>query len=423
MEASRKNHPCFNPEAAGHCGRVHLPVAPKCNVLCNYCNRKYDCPNESRPGVTSAVLHPAQAEAYLDEVMERLPEITVAGIAGPGDPMANPAETLETIRRIRNRHPQLLICLSSNGLGLPAQVDAIAELGVTHLTVTMNAVDPSVGSRIYRWVRDGKVIHRGSDAAALMIARQSEAIRGLKARGLTVKVNTIVIPGVNDGHIEAVARTTAELGADLMNLIALHPTAETAFGHLPEPGTAEMEALRSLAGRHLPQMRHCRRCRADAVGLLSCDRSRELAPRLSAHARTRPAPAADRPYVAVATREGFLVNSHLGEAAAFQIWGRVPEGFRLVASRPAPPPGGGGKRWLDLAETLKDCRAVLVSGVGETPRAILEEAGVAPLVMEGLIEQGLAAVYGGRDPARFRKRRTKSCSRGCSGGGSGVGCG
>jgi len=42
MEATRANHPCFNKDSVGTCGRVHLPVAPKCNVLCSYCNRKYD---------------------------------------------------------------------------------------------------------------------------------------------------------------------------------------------------------------------------------------------------------------------------------------------------------------------------------------------------------------------------------------------
>ncbi len=47
-------HPCFNESAKGTCGRVHLPVAPECNIKCNYCNRKYDCVNESRPGVTSS---------------------------------------------------------------------------------------------------------------------------------------------------------------------------------------------------------------------------------------------------------------------------------------------------------------------------------------------------------------------------------
>ena len=43
-------HPCFNAKVKGQFGRVHLPVAPKCNILCNYCNRKFDCVNESRPG-------------------------------------------------------------------------------------------------------------------------------------------------------------------------------------------------------------------------------------------------------------------------------------------------------------------------------------------------------------------------------------
>jgi nitrogen fixation protein NifB len=421
MDPARLNHPCFNPDAAGSSGRVHLPVAPTCNVLCNYCNRKYDCQNESRPGVTSAVLSPSRAIAYLDEVLERMPEITVVGIAGPGDPMANASETLETIRRIRERHPRLLVCLSTNGLGLPAHLDDIAELGITHTTVTVNAVNPDVGRHFYRWVRDGKVLYRGIDAANLMLDRQTRAIRGLKARGITVKVNTIVTSGVNDGHVEEVARAAAGLGADLLNLIPLHPTADTAFGHLPEPAAALMDELRTRAEKYLPQMRHCRRCRADAVGILACDRSREMAPRLIAHAQGRLPSDGSRPNIAVATREGMLVNQHLGEAASFQVWGQSPAGYVLIETRQAPPTGGGGRRWLALAEILKDCRAVLVSGVGDAPRAILEESGVPPVVMEGLIRQGLAAVYEGLDPAAFGKRRQRACRHSCGGGGEGCG--
>jgi nitrogen fixation protein NifB len=420
MDPARPNHPCFNPEAAGSCGRVHLPVAPTCNVLCNYCNRKYDCQNESRPGVTSAVLSPGQAIAYLDEVVERMPEITVVGIAGPGDPMASASETLETIRRVRERHPRLLVCLSTNGLGLPAHLDEIAKLGITHTTVTVNAVDPDVGRHFYRWVRDGKVLYRGIGAAKLMLDRQTQAIRGLKAHGITVKVNTIVTPGINDGHVEEIARVAAGLDADLLNLIPLHPTADTAFGHLPEPSAALMDELRMRAGKYLPQMSHCRRCRADAVGLLACDRSREMAPSLIAHAQRHPPPDDSRPNIAVATREGMLVNQHLGEAASFQVWGRSPAGYILIETRQAPPSGGGGRRWLALAEILKDCRAVLVSGVGEAPRAILEQSGVPPVVMEGLIRQGLALVYEGLDPTVFGKRRQRACRRSCGGG---EGCG
>jgi nitrogen fixation protein NifB len=103
-------HPCFNKETAGTCGRVHLPVAPKCNIQCNYCNRKYDCVNESRPGVTSGILKPFQAAQYMEKVLEKEPRITVAGIAGPGDPFANPVEVIETMRLLNERHPELLFC-------------------------------------------------------------------------------------------------------------------------------------------------------------------------------------------------------------------------------------------------------------------------------------------------------------------------
>ncbi len=158
-------HPCFNAKVKGQFGRVHLPVAPKCNILCNYCNRKFDCVNESRPGVTSAVLAPTQAITYLERVLEAEPRITVAGIAGPGDPFANPQETMETLRLIRQRFPELLLCLASNGLGLAPYLDELAELQVSHVTITVNTVDPEIGAKIYSWVRDGKKIYRGLEAA------------------------------------------------------------------------------------------------------------------------------------------------------------------------------------------------------------------------------------------------------------------
>ena len=193
-EKDFNRHPCFNVQAKGQYGRVHLPVAPKCNIQCNYCNRKYDCVNESRPGVTSTLLSPDQALVYMGRVLEREPRISVAGIAGPGDPFANPDETLETMRLIRRHYPDTILCLSSNGMNLAPHVPELAAIGVSHVTVTVNAVDPTISQQIYAWVRDGKVIYRGRQAAELLLARQLEAIRLLKEHGVTVKVNTIVNP-------------------------------------------------------------------------------------------------------------------------------------------------------------------------------------------------------------------------------------
>ena len=414
-------HPCFNAKVKGQFGRVHLPVAPKCNILCNYCNRKFDCVNESRPGVTSAVLAPTQAIAYLERVLEAEPRITVAGIAGPGDPFANPKETMETLRLIRQRFPELLLCLASNGLGIAPYLDELAELQVSHVTVTVNTVDPEIGAKIYSWVRDGKVIYRGLKAAEVLLARQLEAIRGLKARGIVVKINTIVIPGVNDQQVAAVARKMKELGVDLLNCMPVYPNADTPFGEIPEPEPAAMLAIQAAAEEFLPQMRHCTRCRADAVGLLEADRTEELRGCLAACAQLPPPLDETRPYVAVASMEGVLVNLHLGEADSFQIWGPEGQGFRLLEERPAPPSGGGGNRWWAIAEILKDCRAVLVSALGETPGAILTEAGVAPIEMSGFIEVGLSRIYSG-EPLDSLKGRRGGLTRACSGKGMGKGC-
>ena len=421
MLTNLERHPCFNAEAKGAYGRVHLPVAPDCNIRCNYCNRKTDCVNESRPGVSSAILSPRQALAYMEKVLEKEPRISVAGIAGPGDPFANPVETLETMRLIRERYPEMLLCLSSNGLAVEKHLDAIAQIGVSHVTLTVNAVDPQIGGKIYSWVRDGKVIYRGVKAAELLLERQLRAIEGLKKRSITVKVNMIVVPTVNDHHVEEVARTMAGLGVDLLNCMPMYPNPDTLFEDIPEPDKASMEELRAKAEKYLPQMRHCTRCRADAVGLLGDDRSGELTNCLR-ECSALPKDLGDRPHVAVATVEGVLVNLHLGEAARFQVWSKTADGYRCVDWREAPEPGSGTKRWEKLAELLGDCRAVLVAGVGETPRKVLSDSGLETIEMNGFIELGLEAVYSGRSTREFRVRKLGGCAKGVGCSGAGDGC-
>lgn len=422
-EINREHHPCFNKNVKGVYGRVHLPVAPLCNIKCNYCNRKYDCVNESRPGVSSAVLKPRQALDYLEQVLEKHPNISVAGIAGPGDAFADADATLETMRLIRERYPHMLLCLATNGLNLPPYVQELAQLKVSHVTVTVNAVDPDVGAKIYAWVRDGKVILRGRKAAELLLERQLEGIRALKEHGITVKVNTIVIPGINDEHVMDVAAKMKELGVDILNCMKMYPNEDTPFGDIPEPTDEHIAALQKEAGTLLPQMTHCTRCRADAVGLLDDDRSDELGGCLAACSKKHPFDVAGKPYVAVATLEGMLVNQHLGHAQSFQIWGPKDGGFELVEERAAPPAGHGGRRWLDLVETLRDCRAVLANRMGETPRQFLLESEILPVEMSGFISTGLQTIYNGGNVSALKTRRKAVAGGGecCSGGGEGCG--
>ena len=67
------NHPCYSEEAHHYYARMHVAVAPACNIQCHYCNRKYDCANESRPGVVSELLTPDQAVKKVMVVAANIP--------------------------------------------------------------------------------------------------------------------------------------------------------------------------------------------------------------------------------------------------------------------------------------------------------------------------------------------------------------
>ena len=420
------NHPCFNPDACKSFGRVHLPVAPRCNIQCKFCNREFDCVNETRPGVTSAILSPGQAMVYLEEVFAAKGNISVVGIAGPGDPFANPRETLETLSRVRTRYPEMILCVATNGLNLAPYIDELARLKVSHVTVTVNAVDPSIGAWIYSWMRVGKKVLRAEDGAAILLERQLEAIQGLKANGIMVKANSIILPGINEDHIEVVARRMAGLGVDLFNCMPYYPNAGSEFEHLAEPDKKTVEIIRSKSAAHVKQMRHCTRCRADAVGLLGEAPDKQLMHTLTACRRLdvnkpRAGMVSPRPCVAVASMEGVLVNKHLGEADRLLVYGEKDGRVQLMEARATPPRGDGLQRWEAMAEILSDCSTLLVSGVGANPQKVLTGAGIEVLEIEGLIDEAVRAVFAGENLKYMAKRTLTACGSSC--GGTGTGCG
>lgn len=421
------HHPCFNIKAHKTFGRVHLPVAPRCNIQCKFCNRKFDCVNESRPGVTSAVLTPLQTMLYLDEVVKQKPNIRVVGIAGPGDPFANSKETLETFELVRETYPDILLCVASNGLNVLPYIDDLARLKVSHVTITVNAVNPKVGAKIYSWMRIGKKVVRATDGAKILLDRQLAAITGLKERGILVKVNTILLPKINDDHIEDVARAMGELDVDIFNCMPYYPNSGSALGHLPEPTSVQLERSRKNAAKYVKQMRHCTRCRADAVGLLGETPSPVLMQSLVScrnivsFESLGKSKVKEKPYVAVASHEGVLVNQHLGEAYQLLIFKNNGNEIELVEQRATPEPGRGNRRWQSLSRILSDCRALLVSGVGKNPRKVIEDNGIDIFEVEGMITEAVKAVYEKKSLKHLTVCKIKACGASC--GGNAMGCG
>lgn len=256
-------HPCLSREANTAFGRLHLPVSPACNIQCRFCSRTLN-KTEQRPGVTAQVLKPEQAVETVKRALELCPEITVAGIAGPGDTLATDA-ALHTFRLVHEAYPELTLCLSTNGLMLPDYAQALYDVGVRTVTVTVNAVDPEIQKDIISYIVYDGIRYVGREAASILIRRQLEGIRRISSLGTIVKINTVLIPGLNDGHIETIAKTVKEAGADIYNIIPLIPQHE--FAGTPAPTCVQIEAARAAAAKYIPIFRHCQHCRADACGI------------------------------------------------------------------------------------------------------------------------------------------------------------
>lgn len=258
-----KKHPCFSGEAHFKYGRIHLPVSPACNIQCKFCRRSLN-KTENRPGVAGRILSPSEAVELVDKALKLCPEITVVGIAGPGDTLATP-NALETFERIDRKYPELIKCLSTNGLMLGRYAGRIAAAGIKTISVTVNAVDPEILQDICTGIYYDGVYIEGREGAAVLIDAQLEGIRKISSLGVTVKVNTVLIPGLNYVHIEEIARTVKKAGAAMMNIIPLIPQHE--FINFRAPTCNELDSARVTAEKYLQVFRHCRQCRADACGI------------------------------------------------------------------------------------------------------------------------------------------------------------
>jgi nitrogen fixation protein NifB len=257
----RTMHPCFG--AAPSKARIHLPICPSCNIECAFCRRALNT-EENRPGVAAFVLPPEKAGTYLKAALEKCPEISVVGVAGPGDTLVGD-NLFKAFRIVDEEHPELLKCISTNGLLLDKRADELIRIGVDTLTVTVNAVNPEILARIVKAIWwEGKRIS-GAEGAEILILNQLAGIRKMAEAGTIIKINTVLTPGINDDTIAETARAVSKAGAMIFNIIPLIP--QHLLADSPEPSCAEIESARKMASAHIDVFRHCQHSRADAIGI------------------------------------------------------------------------------------------------------------------------------------------------------------
>lgn len=433
IQAKINSHPCYSEGAHQHYARIHVPVAPACNIQCNYCNRKYDCTNESRPGVTSGKLTPEEAVKKVLFVGGEIQQLSVVGIAGPGDALANPDKTFTAFKLLQEKAPDLKLCLSTNGLRLPEYIDEIVKYNVDHVTVTINTVDESgeIGAKIYPWVHWDHHKIKGKEGAKLLLKKQLEGIKMLTDRGILIKANSVLIPGVNDKDLPNVAKKLKELGVFLHNIMPLLSAPEfgTKFGLSGVPSATDQEvmAAQDECGMDMKLMSHCRQCRADAVGLIGEDRGEEFTKKTFANmdfdtlekkyninsrqemhqkievwrealkyanerikieqaSKEQLSSTGQTKLIAVTTAGEGVINMHFGSAKEFLIYEAGDKAIKFVMHRKiesaycsGPENCHGNNPIEEIKQTLKDCDILLTEKIGDCP---MEELGSIGLICD-----------------------------------------
>ncbi len=179
--------------------------------MCQFVSRRTECTPEPRRSRRTSRVSPERAAAAVTEVRHHIPELSWVRVSGPGDPFAHPEPALRTLALVKEAHPDLSRSVTTNGVGLARYVDA---LDVEAVDLSMNTFDPGVASRAYPWVRADGTLLRGAAAGEHVVIRQVEAICALVDRGIDVRIDAVMRPGIGLGEVASFASAARELGVN-----------------------------------------------------------------------------------------------------------------------------------------------------------------------------------------------------------------
>jgi nitrogen fixation protein NifB len=200
---------------------ISLPVAPTCNMMCNFCMKDRDCiSNGNNPEYLSRTMTPRQAVNWAKQSVDDNKRIKIIDISGPGEPLYN-VQTFETLKRLNIELPHCYYRINTNGLLLSEKINELVKLNIRMVNVSICSISLEGITRLYsRIVKDKSAIARGIDMANSILKLQYEGIKSCTENGINVGINTICIKGVNDHEILEMASKYSKIGVNSMHLIS-----------------------------------------------------------------------------------------------------------------------------------------------------------------------------------------------------------
>ena len=232
---------------------LQLYAAPTCNMLCNFCSKGSDCiTNGNNPMFLSRPMTPRQAVNWAISAASKDKRIKVIKISGPGEPLCN-RQTFEVFKRLQPKLPDHIFGISTNGLLLKEKTDELEQVGVRLVDISVNAIHDEVIQKLYsKLIVDGNIIALSDDLAKTLRIRQMYGISKCIAHNMTVKINTVYFPGINDEEIPAIAEQYRELGAASMCIISGCPGGKLTKMRLPS--IADMILMQQKVSKFFPEV-------------------------------------------------------------------------------------------------------------------------------------------------------------------------
>jgi cyclic pyranopterin phosphate synthase len=173
---------------------LRVSLTDRCNLRCTYC-----MPEEGLQWL-------ARPELLTDDEIVRLVRIavTLLGVEEVrftgGEPLLRPG-LVGIVERCAALEPRPRLSLTTNGIGLERTAAALRAAGLDRVNVSLDTLDPEVFHRMTRRRRHADVL------AGLTAAREA---------GLTpVKVNAVLMPGLNDTEAPDLLAWAVEHGYEL----------------------------------------------------------------------------------------------------------------------------------------------------------------------------------------------------------------
>ncbi len=173
---------------------LRLSLTDRCNLRCTYC-----MPAEGLDWMSRDELLDDDELVRLVEIGVGRLGITTVRLTG-GEPLLR--RGLEgLVARLAALDPAPVLALTTNGIGLAARAEALASAGLNRINVSLDTLDPDTFAELTRRRRHADVL---------------AGIRAARAAGLTpVKVNAVLMRGVNDHEAPAMLRWALDEGVQL----------------------------------------------------------------------------------------------------------------------------------------------------------------------------------------------------------------